>query len=250
MRYWAVHVSRIILTSTVDEAQLACAMTQLTFAGAATGTYGAVYVQRQVQTCNTKRESAHVRTPTRLQRTLPNILTAARVVCTPLLAIAYLSDARGLATGIFALSAVTDLFDGILARRWNVCSALGAFLDPVADKLLVCAALVCVVARLPTPYIAPATAVILCREIFVSALREWMATRNMRDTVQVGFLGKVKTAAQMVAVIALLAAPEPLSLVARIGALALIASAVLAIVSAAGYVRAALPVLLAPDKPT
>ena len=77
-----------------------------------------------------------------------------------------------------------------------------------------------------------------------------MATRNLRDTVQVGFLGKVKTAAQMVAVVALLAAPAPLSGLARIGAFALIVSAILAVVSAVGYVRAALPVLFAPDEPT
>lgn len=169
---------------------------------------------------------------------------------TPILAIAYLNNSRILASGIFAVSAITDLVDGILARRWNVCTPYGAFLDPVADKLLVCASLICVISRLSTPLITPCTVVILCREIFVSALREWMATRNLRDTVQVGFLGKVKTAAQMVAVVALLAAPAPLSGLARIGAFALIVSAILAVVSAVGYVRAALPVLFAPDEPT
>lgn len=187
-----------------------------------------------------------------VQRRLPMALTWSRVVVTPVLAAAYLAPPfayqRAISVGLFAFSAFTDLLDGILARRWNVCSRMGAFLDPVADKLLVCAALVCVTARLNIPVLPPATAVILCREIFVSALREWMAAYGQRDTVQVGFLGKVKTTAQMVALIALLAAPTASSLFAVVGSVALVVAAVLSVVSAAGYVRAALPVMLETDE--
>lgn len=182
------------------------------------------------------------------KRRLPTLLTLARVAAVPLLAAICLLPPfrlqRALATGIFVASSITDFFDGFLARKWDVCTPLGAFLDPVADKLIVAAALVCVVSRLSTPGLAVSTAVILVREIFVSALREWMAERGARGDVQVGAMGKVKTTVQMGAVILLLAAGEPMGALAVGGSALLAVSAVLAVVSAAQYLKAAMPVLL------
>lgn len=183
-----------------------------------------------------------------VKRRLPTWLTLSRVAMTPVLAAVYLAPPfayqRFVTVGLFALSALTDLLDGILARRWNACTRLGAFLDPVADKLLVSAVLVCVTARLQLVVLPPATAVILCREIFVSALREWMAGRGESDTVQVGFLGKVKTTTQMLALVALLAAENAASSLATFGVVVLVVAAALSIVSAIQYIRAALPVLI------
>lgn len=186
------------------------------------------------------------------KRQLPTILTLARVAAVPLLTAVYLLPPfrlqRTLSTGIFVASSITDFFDGFLARRWGVCTPLGAFLDPVADKLLVCAALVCIVSRLNAPGLVLSTAVILVREIFVSALREWMAARGARDDVQVGGMGKAKTTAQMVAVILLLAAGEAAGGLAVAGSVLLAVSAVLAVVSAARYLGAAMPVLMQTEK--
>ena len=105
---------------------------------------------------------------------------------------------------LFAIAAATDWLDGYLARRWQVTTAFGAFLDPVADKLLVAVALVLVVQANPTALMAVFAAVIIGREITISALREWMAGIGERTTVKVAWLGKFKTGAQMVALTLLL----------------------------------------------
>jgi len=136
---------------------------------------------------------------------LPNLLTWARILAIPLLvAVFYLpmgldEDRRNLfTTVIFVLAALTDWVDGWLARRWNQTTAFGAFLDPVADKLMVCAALVALIqlGRLD-PIIG---LIIIGREITISALREWMASVGARSSVAVNWLGKAKTIAQMVAI--------------------------------------------------
>ena len=140
---------------------------------------------------------------------IPNLLTWARILLIPLIVgTLYLPDriseqtANIAATVIFVLAAVTDWLDGYLARRLNQQSAFGAFLDPVADKLMVAAALVVLVefGRVD----AVVALIIIGREITISALREWMAKVGESRRVAVSFIGKVKTGAQMVAIAFLL----------------------------------------------
>ena len=134
---------------------------------------------------------------------IPNSLTWARVVAIPLLVALYwlpiTAELRdGLATGLFVVAALTDWLDGWLARRWGVVTAFGAFLDPVADKLIVAAALVMLLSLdRAQPWVA---FVIIGREIAISALREWMAELGQRRSVAVHWVGKLKTVAQLVAI--------------------------------------------------
>jgi len=109
------------------------------------------------------------------------------------------------AAGIFAVAAATDWVDGYLARRLEQMTKLGAFLDPVADKLMVVIALVLLVERYDTILFTLAACVIIGREIVISALREWMAELGQRTSVAVSYVGKVKTAFQMLAIVGLLA---------------------------------------------
>lgn len=138
---------------------------------------------------------------------LPNILTWARIVMIPILGLMFLLPhpwSNVVAAAIFGVAAVTDWFDGYLARRWNQTSAFGAFLDPVADKLIVAVALIAVLTANASAALAIPIAVIIGREIAVSALREWMAELGLRASVAVGAIGKFKTTAQMVAILLLL----------------------------------------------
>jgi cardiolipin synthase len=137
---------------------------------------------------------------------LPNLLTWQRIMAIPLLVAVYLVPWEGwsmhsrnlVATIIFVLAAVTDWVDGYLARRLGQQTAFGAFLDPVADKLLVCVALVML---LELDRVASGVAaIIIGREIAISALREWMATIGARRSVAVSSVGKFKTIAQLVAI--------------------------------------------------
>lgn len=108
------------------------------------------------------------------------------------------------ATIIFIVAAITDFIDGYLARSWNQITKLGAFLDPVADKLVIVVALVLVVGQFGKAFLTIPAAIIVCREIVVSALREWMAEIGKRTSVAVGFVGKIKTTMQMLALIFLI----------------------------------------------
>jgi len=137
---------------------------------------------------------------------LPNLLTWQRILAIPLLVCVYLVpfDAWGehsrnvVATILFILASLTDWLDGWLARRLGQQTELGAFLDPVADKLLVCVALVML---LDLGRINAGIAIIIIgREITISALREWMASIGARKSVAVNWMGKVKTAVQMLAI--------------------------------------------------
>jgi len=137
---------------------------------------------------------------------IPILLTWLRVALIPLVVgVFYLPDAwlspfaKGAAsTGIFIVAAVTDWFDGFLARRWNETSSFGAFLDPVADKLMVAGALLVLVEF--DRVNAVIAFIIIGREITISALREWMAQIGASKSVAVSSLGKIKTAAQMIAI--------------------------------------------------
>src|SRR5690606_27793354 len=107
---------------------------------------------------------------------------------------------------IFGLAALTDWLDGYLARKLDQMTPFGAFLDPVADKLIVAVALVILVQSRPTLLVALPAMIIICREILISALREWMAEMGTRTSVAVSMLGKIKTTLQMIAIALLLLA--------------------------------------------
>ena len=142
----------------------------------------------------------------------------------------------------FVVAALTDWFDGWLARRWNQTSAFGAFLDPVADKLMVGAALIVLVdlGRIG-PFIA---LIIIGREITISALREWMASIGARNSVAVNWLGKFKTIAQMVAIPMLLAHETWMGINFQLlGTLAIYVAAVLTVWSMCYYLMKAWPEL-------
>jgi CDP-diacylglycerol--glycerol-3-phosphate 3-phosphatidyltransferase len=143
-----------------------------------------------------------------LPLTIPNALTLLRILLIPVLVVVFylpFKNHLSVAAVIFGLAAITDWFDGYLARRLGQMTALGAFLDPVADKLMVAVALVLLVERHDTLLFTLAACVIISREIVVSALREWMAELGARTSVAVSYIGKVKTAFQMVAITGLLA---------------------------------------------
>lgn len=199
---------------------------------------------------------------------LPNNLTIARIVMIPLfVAIAYFPPAMGinqpaisdnmianigmyqfsdslirhfLLTFVFILAAITDWLDGYFARKLNISSAFGRFLDPVADKLMVAAALIILVQWHPDIVMAISAIVIISREIAVSALREWMAELGNRTSVAVSYVGKLKTAFQMVAITVLLLNWESLE---TFGYLLMLISVVLTLWSMFIYLKAAWPYL-------
>ncbi|WP_221795627.1 CDP-diacylglycerol--glycerol-3-phosphate 3-phosphatidyltransferase [Oceanobacter mangrovi] len=176
---------------------------------------------------------------------IPNLLTLGRIVMIPLMVISYYWLGWGgktWAAGLFALAAVTDWFDGYLARKWNQTTPMGAFLDPVADKLIVAAALMVLVEDYATTWMTIPAMVIVGREIVISALREWMAELGKRANVAVSYLGKIKTAAQMVSIILLLAAQEH-PILNWAGVITLYVAAVLTLWSMIVYLRAAWPAL-------
>ena len=175
--------------------------------------------------------------------TLPNIITLLRIALIPLLFIVYFSSlkfAMPLAAILFILAGITDWLDGYLARKLNQTSAFGAFLDPVADKLIVAFALVLVVYRHPDMYILISSLIIIGREITVSALREWMAELGNRGAVAVSYLGKVKTTVQIIAIVFLLwfhpIGPIPTF---EIGKWLLVVAAILTVISMIDDLRAA-----------
>ncbi len=186
-----------------------------------------------------------------MKEKIPNILTYGRILAIPVLILVFylpVEWSTTAATIIFMVAAFTDWLDGYLARRWNQTSAFGAFLDPVADKLIVAAALIILVERNPTSaesiYLALPTIVIIGREIAISALREWMAEIGERAAVAVSMIGKVKTAVQMLAVTLLLyQAPIGGVSAADAGLVLLYMSAILTFYSMVIYLRAAWPIL-------
>jgi CDP-diacylglycerol--glycerol-3-phosphate 3-phosphatidyltransferase len=183
---------------------------------------------------------------------LPNLLTWTRVLAIPLLVGAFympvpLVTQNLIATVLFVAAALTDWLDGWLARRMGQTSAFGAFLDPVADKLIVCAALVMLVQLDRVEGVV--AAIIIGREITISALREWMAQVGARASVAVHSIGKFKTIAQLVA-IPLLLYDVPLALgfpTRLVGTALLYLAAVLTVWSMVYYIRRAWPYLNSAD---
>ena len=185
---------------------------------------------------------------------LPTWLTLFRVALLPVMVAVFYLPFPGhniTAAIVFVLAAITDWLDGFLARRMNLTSAFGAFLDPVADKLMVAVTLFLLVESDPTSgwssiLLALTSAVIVGREISISALREWMAEIGMGATVKVALVGKLKTIMQMVALVVLIVQHEKEATALRlyhIGEGLLVIAGILTIWSGVYYLRAAWPML-------
>ncbi|WP_297799799.1 CDP-diacylglycerol--glycerol-3-phosphate 3-phosphatidyltransferase [Arenimonas sp. GDDSR-1] len=177
--------------------------------------------------------------------TIPTWLTLFRIITIPVMVAAfYWPHPQGhiITTAVFVLGALTDWLDGWVARRFNMGSAFGAFLDPVADKLAVAITLFIIVQRHHTVYMALLAAVIVGREITISALREWMAQIGAHGLVKVAGLGKIKTIFQMVALGCLLFQQDLFGLpIFLIGQSLLTIAAALTLWSGVDYLRAAWP---------
>lgn len=180
---------------------------------------------------------------------LPNLLTLGRILFVPIFVLVYIIPGERtylLAATLFALAAFTDWLDGYLARRLNQTTPFGAFLDPVADKLIVVTALVLLIGHHRTLWLTLPALVIVGREIVISALREWMAEMNRRGVIAVSWLGRVKTTFQMIAVVVLLANPPAFDRPwVLLGYGLLYVAAAMTLVSMALYLRAAWPTLKA-----
>ncbi|MGH8129490.1 MAG: CDP-diacylglycerol--glycerol-3-phosphate 3-phosphatidyltransferase [Steroidobacteraceae bacterium] len=177
--------------------------------------------------------------------TIPNLLTAIRIALIPaIVGFFYLpyywSD---MACGVmFALAGITDSFDGYLARKLGQVSPLGAFLDPVADKLIVATALVLIVSKDPTWYVTLTAAVIIGREIAISALREWMAEIGARHKMKVSGVAKFKTIVQIVGLSMMLFRQDLFGLpIYQFGLGLTVLAAVLTLWSMVAYLHAAGP---------
>jgi len=193
-----------------------------------------------------------------MKLTLPTVLTLLRILLIPVLVLVFYLPWKWTnfaSAAIFGFAALTDWLDGWIARRYDMHSKFGAFLDPVADKLMVSTALFLIVQGHPTAWMAAWAAVIVGREIAVSALREWMAEIGQRARVAVATVGKVKTVVQMVAVVCLLYSITPESgrvvhsepwlgeLIFHVGDWLLAGAALLTLWSGYEYLRAAWPSL-------
>lgn len=182
---------------------------------------------------------------------IPNTLTLVRIGFIPVIILMFYLPydwARPASAWIYFVACITDLFDGYLARKLNQTSALGKFLDPVADKLIVAVALVLLAAFQPDPSATELTTmiivigsiVIIGREITISALREWMAELGKSSLVQVSMLGKVKTAAQMWAIGFLLHRDDWYGIPTHtVGVILLVIASVLTVMSMINYLKAA-----------
>lgn len=178
---------------------------------------------------------------------LPNLLTLARILLIPIFVLVYVLPGYGtylVAAVLFGLAAFTDWLDGYLARKLNQTTPFGAFLDPVADKLIVVAALTILVAHHASLWLTLPALVIIGREIVISALREWMAEMNRRGVIAVTWFARAKTTFQMVAIVVLIANPPDLTRPWVItGYVLLYLAAVMTLISMVLYLRAAWPTL-------
>ncbi|MBK1874637.1 MULTISPECIES: CDP-diacylglycerol--glycerol-3-phosphate 3-phosphatidyltransferase [Marinobacter] len=180
---------------------------------------------------------------------LPNLLTLSRIIMIPVfVAVFYLPMhwSYMASAAIFGLAAATDWLDGYLARKLDQSTPFGAFLDPVADKLMVAVALAMLIQEYSAILLTIPATVIICREIVISALREWMAEIGSRASVAVSYIGKIKTTAQMASIVGLLAFP-PGQLLSEIAVGLLYIAAILTLWSMGLYIKAAWPDLF-PEK--
>ena len=179
--------------------------------------------------------------------TIPTAVTLFRIGLIPLFVVVFYLPfpwADLAAAGIFAFASITDWVDGYLARALKQESSFGAFLDPVADKLMVVVAIVLIVERHPSIYIAIPSVIIVAREISVSALREWMAELGSRAAVQVSFIGKAKTTTQLISILLMIYSEPYFDLPTfQIGLVGYYLAAFFTVVSMVQYLRAAWPVI-------
>ncbi|MFZ2726298.1 MAG: CDP-diacylglycerol--glycerol-3-phosphate 3-phosphatidyltransferase [Methylococcaceae bacterium] len=178
---------------------------------------------------------------------LPTHITLLRIALIPLLVVVFYLPwqyANLACTLIFILAGVTDWLDGYLARKMQLETAFGAFLDPVADKLMVAMVLVLIVQQQASPYLAIPAAIIIGREITIASLREWMAEIGQRAKVKVSHLGKWKTTVQMLSITLLLYREDILGLpINLIGSVLLYLAAILTLWSMINYLIAAFNVI-------
>ncbi|HBO37314.1 MAG TPA: CDP-diacylglycerol--glycerol-3-phosphate 3-phosphatidyltransferase [Pasteurellaceae bacterium] len=170
----------------------------------------------------------------------PTFLTIFRLILIPFFVVFFylpVSWSPFATTLIFFIASITDWLDGFLARRWKQTTRFGAFLDPVADKVIVVTALVLVVEYNHTWWITLPAVIVIAREIIISALREWMAEIGSRTTVAVSWMGKVKTTAQMFALGGLLWRYNELMTISAI--ILLYVAAILTVWSMLQYLKAA-----------
>lgn len=183
-----------------------------------------------------------------MKANIANILTWIRIAAIPVVVWCFFSDidyARPIAGIVFGLAAITDLLDGYAARKLGQTSRFGEFLDPVADKLMVTISLVLLVQSDPRIVVALIAAVIIGREITVSALREWMAVIGARTEVAVGSLGKVKTTLQMFGIAFMVYQQQMFGVeIYDVGFVLLLAAAAMTLWSMGVYLRAAWPVMV------
>jgi len=182
----------------------------------------------------------------------PTLLTLSRIAVIPVFIVIYylpVDWSNVVCTILFVIAAITDWLDGYIARRYELSSRFGAFLDPVADKLMVAVVLILLVDRNPTElpglFLAIPAIIIIGREITISALREWMAELGESGVVSVSYIGKVKTTAQLIA-LPFMIHREPLwgmLPVAEIGLFLLYVAAFLTLWSMLNYLRGAWPIL-------
>jgi CDP-diacylglycerol--glycerol-3-phosphate 3-phosphatidyltransferase len=171
---------------------------------------------------------------------IPNILTLFRILLIPVFVFCFYSThehARFLAAFVFWLAAITDALDGYLARKLQQSTPFGAFLDPVADKAMVAAALVLIAVDMQTLWVTIPTFLMISREIIISGLREWMAGIGRSAQVKVSALGKHKTAVQMLALIGLIW--QPVSWITQLGMGLLFLATILTVWSMIEYFQAA-----------
>ena len=183
--------------------------------------------------------------PPRSLLNIANVLTGLRIIAIPLVVLLFFLPYHwaGMAAGLmFAAAGITDTLDGYYARKYGLITPLGAFLDPVADKLIVAVALVLIVSRDPSWWMTITAAVIIGREIAISALREWMAEIGARRKVAVSALGKFKTILQITGLSMLLYRENILILpIYELGVVLTVLAAVLTLWSMVAYLRAAWP---------
>jgi len=182
-----------------------------------------------------------------MRLTLPTAITLFRIALIPLFVVVFYLPfgwANVAATAIFAVASLSDWVDGYLARSMQQESSFGAFLDPVADKLMVVVVIVLLVEANPSVLVALPSIVIVAREISVSALREWMAQLGSSTTVKVSYVGKIKTTAQMLALGFMIFSEPWMGLpIFEIGLAIYFVAAILTIASMVIYLRAAWPVI-------
>ncbi len=176
---------------------------------------------------------------------VPNLLTLFRIILIPVFIVVFylpIEWSYFFSALIFSIAGITDWLDGYLARKLGQMTPLGAFLDPVADKLMVVIALALLIERYDSPVFTLPAVVIVGREIVISALREWMAELGKRTSVAVSFVGKIKTTFQIIAIIGLLlSSPNSPPLIYATSMSMLYLAAILTLWSMVIYLRAAWP---------